>query len=132
VSTTDTAAICAAAFTPQSDFHCKAKNIYCNLLGVESPRNDVQSIFFLGYSMSGESYIFEGEKFSAQPQDLEFAQKWLPLAEKLWAEGKLKTHPECVGANGLLGCVGGMEEMRRGRVSGIKLVYRVDDTVWPS
>ncbi|KAI0457606.1 putative zinc-binding oxidoreductase ToxD [Xylaria acuta] len=132
VSTTSTAEICAAAFSPQSETRRKGDLIYCNLLGVDCPRDDVESIFFLGYSLSGESYIFEAEEFPAQPEDLEFARKWFPIAEKLWAGGKLKTHPERVGEGGLLGCLEGMEEMRQGRVSGVKLVYRVDETAWPS
>ncbi|KAI0914942.1 putative zinc-binding oxidoreductase ToxD [Ustulina deusta] len=132
VNTPSTAAICAAAFPPQSDTHREEGLIYCNLLGTDCPRDDVESVFFLGYSLSGEFYIFETEGFPAQPEDLEFARKWIPRAEKLWAEGKLKTHPEKVGQRGLLGCLEGMEEMRRGQVSGVKLVYRVDETSWPS
>ncbi|KAI0489983.1 putative zinc-binding oxidoreductase ToxD [Xylaria cf. heliscus] len=132
VNTASTAEICAAAFPPQSDTYRKGDLIYCNLLGVDCPREDVESIFFLGYSLSGESYIFEAERFPAQPEDLEFARKWIPMAEGLWAGGKLKTHPERVGEGGLLGCLDGMEEMRRGRVSGVKLVYRVDETSWTS
>ncbi|KAI1175340.1 putative zinc-binding oxidoreductase ToxD [Nemania sp. FL0916] len=133
VNTTSTAAICAAAFaSPLSDTHRREDHIYCNLLSEDCPRDDVRSIFFLGYSLSGESYIFESEEYPAQPEDLEFARKWIPLAEKLWAEGKVKTHPEKIGERGLLGCLEGMEEMRQGRVSGVKLVYRVDETPWPS
>ncbi|KAI8944970.1 putative zinc-binding oxidoreductase ToxD [Xylaria longipes] len=132
VNTTSTAKICAAAFSPQSGTHHKGDLIYCNLLGMDCPRDDVESIFFLGYSLSGESYIFEAEKFPARPEDLQFARKWFPMVEKLLAEGKLKTHPEKVGEGGLLGCLEGMEEMRQGRVSGVKLVYRVDETSWPS
>ncbi|GAW20137.1 hypothetical protein ANO14919_096340 [Xylariales sp. No.14919] len=132
VSTPSTAAICAAAFASPSDTRRKGDLIYCNLLGEDCPREDVESVFFLGYSLSGESYIFEAEEFPAQPEDLGFARKWIPIVDKLWVEGKLKNHPEKVGEGGLLGCIEGMEEMRRGRVSGVKLVYRVDETSWPS
>ncbi|KAI1816977.1 putative zinc-binding oxidoreductase ToxD [Poronia punctata] len=131
VNSTETAQICADAFADPSG-EDDGKRTYCNLLGEPCPRDDVESVFFLGYSQSGEFYIFEGEKYDARPEDQVFARKWFPLAEKLWAEGRLKTHPEEVGTKGLLGCLDGMDRMRRGQVSGVKLVYCVDDTAWPA
>ena len=124
VSTEATATICANAIGPDG-------GKYCNLLGVDCPRPDVESTFFLGYSMSGESYISEGETYEAQPEDFTFATKWYDLAERLWAEGKWQPHPQSVRSGGLLGAVDGMQEMREGRISGVKLVYRVDETTWP-
>jgi hypothetical protein len=124
VAIESSAAICAAALGPEG-------GVYCNLLGVDCPRPDVQSIFFLGYSLSGESYIFEGERYEAQPEDFIFASNFYGIAEKLWAEGRWKPHPQRTGCDGLLGVVAGMQEMRSGKVSGEKLVYRVDDTKWP-
>ncbi|KAI0432522.1 putative zinc-binding oxidoreductase ToxD [Xylaria sp. FL1042] len=129
VNLPSTASICAAAIS-RSNSHHREDRVYCNLLGEGCPRDDVSSVFFLGYSLSGESYIFETQEHPAQPKDFEFGKRWFPMAEKLWGEGKLKTHPEKVGAGGLLGCLEGMEEMRRGQVSGVKLVYRVDETSW--
>lgn len=125
VSTADSAAICAAAFGSHG-------GTYCNLLGVDCPRSDVESIYFLGYDMSGEAYIFEGHSFPANPEAFEFGRKWLKIAEELWASGKWQTHRQKVGQNGLLGVLDGMQVMRQGLVSGEKLVYRVDDTEWPS
>lgn len=98
---------------------------------MDCPRADVQSIFFLCYGISGESYIFEGETFNAQPEDFVFGAKFAPIAERLWAEGKWRPHPQRVGRDGLLGALEGMQEMREGKVSGEKLVYRVDETKWP-
>ncbi|KAI0409037.1 putative zinc-binding oxidoreductase ToxD [Xylaria palmicola] len=136
VSTTSTAAICAAAFpppaAPDAQGSSREDRIYCNLLGVDCPRDDVKSVFFLGYSLSGESYIFESETYPAQPEDFEFGKRWIKMVERLWGEGRLKTHPEKVGGRGLLGAVEGMEDMRQGRVSGVKLAYRVDETAWPT
>ena len=96
---------------------------YCNLLDVDCPREDVKSVFFLGYSLSGEEYIFEGETYPAQPQDFAFATKWYELAEKVWAHGRWKPHPQRVGVGGLRGVLDGLQEMREGKVSGEKLVY---------
>ncbi|GAP82495.1 putative zinc-binding oxidoreductase [Rosellinia necatrix] len=127
-----TAAICAAAFSPRTNPARRESRIYCNLLGVDCPRDDVESVFFLGYSLSGEAYVFEAEPHPARPEDFEFGRTWMPAAEKLWAQRRLATHPEKVGTGGLQGCIEGMEEMRRGRISGVKLVYRVEETSWPS
>lgn len=125
VNTEDSAAICATAFGPHG-------GMYCNLLGAECPRSDVESIFFLGYDMSGEEYIFEGDSCPAKPEALAFGRKWYRVAEQLWASGKWQNHRQKVGANGLLGVLDGMQMMRQGLVSGEKLVYRVDETEWPA
>ncbi|KAI1612188.1 putative zinc-binding oxidoreductase ToxD [Exophiala viscosa] len=124
VTVESSAAICADAIGPNG-------GVYCNLLGLNCPRQDVQSTFFLGYGISGESYIFEGDKYEARPEDLAFASQFLALAAKLWAEGHLKPHPKRTGPGGLLGAISGMQEMREGKVSGQKLVYRVEETRWP-
>lgn len=124
VSTPETAQICAQAFGAQG-------GQYVNLLGPECPRSDVQSTFFLGYDVSGEEYIFEGERFEAKPDALAYALAFCPIAEKLWADGKLKPHPQRVGKGGLQGVLEGLQILREGRYSGEKLVYRVEDTEWP-
>ena len=129
VATPETAAICASAFSTRTD---NGEKLYCNLLGAEIDRADVKSLFFLGYSMSGEAYIFEDEHYPAAPSDLEFAREWVGVAEKLWAEGKWKAHPQQIEKGGLGGLEAGMKEMKEGRVRGVKLVYRVDETDWPS
>ncbi|KAK5110623.1 hypothetical protein LTR62_005662 [Meristemomyces frigidus] len=125
VSVESTAAICALAFGDKG-------GLYCNLLGAECIRSDVKSEFFLGYSMSGEEYIFEGDTYPAQSEDRKFGLRWMEVAEKLWAEGKWKCHPELVNGGGLLGAIEGMRAMKNGsRPSGVKWVYRVDETEWP-
>jgi len=125
VSKTDSAAICAAALGPEG-------GIYCSLLPEKCPRSDVESIFFLGYDLSGEAYILEGDHYPANLEALAFGRKWFSVAEQLWASGKWQNHREKVGGNGLLGVLDGMQMMREGLVSGEKLVYRVDETEWPS
>ena len=70
-------------------------------------------------------------RYAGQPDKFEFGKRWMAVAEKLWAEGKWKNHPVSVREGGLLGAIEGMQRMREGKYSGEKLVYRVDDTVWP-
>jgi len=50
------------------------------------------------------------------------------VARKLLEEGKYKAHPLDVRPGGLNGVIDGMEDMRQGKVSGKKLVYRVAET----
>ncbi|KAK3110903.1 hypothetical protein LTR53_014332 [Teratosphaeriaceae sp. CCFEE 6253] len=120
------AAICSEAIGSQG-------GTYCTLLPVEISREDVKSVFFLGYDLKGESYIFEGESYPARPEMLEWSKKFTTLAEELWREGKWTPHPYEVREAGLLGAVDGMTRMREGKgPSGEKWVYRVDDTAWPT
>jgi len=106
--------------------------VFCNLLPeIDCPREDVETKTFLVYSVSGESYIYEGDTFEARPQDFEFGSKFFSVAEKLWAQGRWQPHPLRLEPGGLQGIIDGMQQMREGKVSGEKLVYRVDDTEWP-
>ncbi|KAF2099072.1 putative zinc-binding oxidoreductase ToxD [Rhizodiscina lignyota] len=125
VNTSETAAICADAFGAQG-------GQYVNLLETDCPRADVKSTFFLGYDISGEDYIFEGTKFEAKPDALAYAVGFFPIAEKLWAERKWKPHPQRLGPGGLQGVLEGLQILREGKYSGEKLVYRVEETVWPT
>jgi len=105
---------------------------YCALLDVPCPRSDVESTFFLGYSMTGEAYIFEGHHYPAAPADLEFSRKWAEAASKLWRKGLWKEHPLDLRGSGFQGVIEGMREMKKKGTSGIKLVYKVADTEWPA
>lgn len=51
-----------------------------------------------------------------------------PVMQALLDEGKIKSHPVSVGMGGLDGVLGGLEELKGGKVSGKKLVYRIADT----
>ncbi|PPJ61204.1 hypothetical protein CBER1_10283 [Cercospora berteroae] len=123
VSIESSAAICAQAFGSEG-------GIYCNLLDTVCSREDVSSVSFLGYSMTGEQYVYEGEKIQAQLEDFILGRQYMDIAEKLWAKGQLKMHPQRVGSKGLYGTLEGMQEMRDSKLSGEKLVYRIEDTPW--
>lgn len=80
------------------------------------------------YTIFDEQFEKGGHTVPAINEDFEFAKKLFGITETLLAEGKLKTHPEKVGEKGLEGALDGMEEMKAGKVSGVKLVYKVADT----
>ncbi|KAI9727308.1 MAG: hypothetical protein M1828_006927 [Chrysothrix sp. TS-e1954] len=103
--------------------------MYSALLPVaDFPRSDVKQNMTLGYTQLGEAFSFFGNEVPAKPEDFEFAKKFWTLAEKLVAEGKIKAkHPD-VRSGGLNGVFGGLDELRQGKVSGRKLVYKVGET----
>lgn len=44
------------------------------------------------------------------------------------ASSQIAVHPPRVGKGGLEGVFDGLEQLKTGKVSGVKLVYRVEDT----
>ena len=100
--------------------------LYVNLMGIPFPRDDVRNIFFLGYTASGEPFEIEGEVWPVVPEDFELCKKLFTLTEKLLESRLIKAHPVLLREGGLEGIKGGMREMKEGKVSGVKLVYRID------
>jgi hypothetical protein len=74
---------------------------------------------------------FESELYPASADYFSFGREFIDIAERLWAQGKWQSHPARAGSGGLIEVLAGMKEMKEGRVSGEKLVYRIDDTEWP-
>ena len=126
ISTEDSAKICAEALSSKPSKGAK----YGTILPVKLPgrEDEIETTFTFMYTIFNESFTKAGRETPAIPEDFEFAKKFFDLTEKLLAEGKLKTHPAKVGEKGLEGALKGMEDMKNGKVSGEKLVYRVTDT----
>jgi hypothetical protein len=125
VSTDSTAQACAEAIGTTG-------GKYVNLLGSKCPRADVESTYFLGYSVSGEDYIFEGEHYKADQEFFEHGIEFAKIAESLWKEGEFVPHPQRLEKGGLNGILeSGLQIMRDGKYSAEKLVYRVDESAWP-
>lgn len=99
---------------------------YSNILSAKVARHNVRSRATLGYTALGEAFEFGSTPIPERPQDKAFAEKFLPVAERLLAEGKIKPHRPTVGTGGLKGVLDGMQRMREGKVSGEKLVYNVE------
>ncbi|KAL9052722.1 MAG: hypothetical protein Q9162_005223 [Coniocarpon cinnabarinum] len=79
----------------------------------------------VGYTAVGEEFFFRGTVFKPSPEDFEFAKKWMALCEKLRNQGKWKMEPS-VQAGGIDGIVSGLERLKKGEVSGEKLVYQIE------
>lgn len=122
ISEDESARFCADALSTEPG--CR----YGNILQSKSPRDDVESVGTLMYTIFGEEFTFGAHKIPAVPEDFEFAKKFIAITEKLLAEGKLKPHTVKLGKDGLEGVLKGLEDMKAGKVSGNKLVYLVADT----
>jgi hypothetical protein len=96
-------------------------------MGIDFPRKDVKNWFPLGYTVMGEEFEMEGEYWAPVPEDFEFTKKFIGIVEKLLEEQLIKSHPVDLRGGGLGGILGGLEDMKQGKVSGKKAVYRVGD-----
>ncbi|KAI8931620.1 hypothetical protein NX059_011272 [Plenodomus lindquistii] len=93
------------------------------LLPVKSfGRDDVKHNFTFAYTSLGEKY---NDRFAASQEDYEFGKKFWAHAEDLINSGKVKTHPTNV-RKGLEGVPQGLNDLKDGKVSGVKLVYTVE------
>lgn len=100
---------------------------YSSLLVLDNafPREDVESVTTLAYTGFGEEFTKGVKTWAAQLDHLEFQENFWRLTGKLLAEGKIVPHPQEVREGGLEGILDGLEDLRKDRVSGVKLVYRV-------
>ncbi|KAB8291214.1 hypothetical protein EYC80_009901 [Monilinia laxa] len=121
IATPSSAQICADALSTSAD------NLYVNLVGVKMPRDDVKNIFFLGYSVTGEEYEIEGDIWPAAYEDFELGKKMFVLLEGLLENGMIRNHPLRTMNDGLARILEGMSDMKEGKVSGEKLVYRIGE-----
>ena len=112
--------ICADALSS------KGGGIYSALLRVEEfPRYDINNTCTLAHTARREPWRFRGHDMPAKPQDYEFAVKFWTLAQTLLESGSLKAQPLKVG-EGLEGVLDGLDLLMNGKVSGQKLVYRIE------
>lgn len=124
ISEGPSAQFCADALSSEEGAGCR----YGAILPVKCPREDVESTSTLMYTVFGEAFDFRGTQIPSVPDDFEFAKKFMGITEQLLAEGKLKPHAEKVGKGGLQGVLQGLEDLKTGKVSGSKLVYKVEET----
>jgi len=115
---------CAEALSSNNDQEIK----YSALLPVKFPRSDVQAGSTMAYTAFGEAYTKRGKEFPAKPDHYDQARMFWALSEKLVADGKLKAHPVTIGKGGLQGVLDGLQQMRENKISGTKLVYKIDET----
>ncbi|KAF2142056.1 uncharacterized protein K452DRAFT_298063 [Aplosporella prunicola CBS 121167] len=113
--------ICADALSSNASNN---KPAYSALLAIEMPREDIEHKYTLGYTVVGEAF-FKRKQFEASKEDYEFGKMFWALSQRLLEERKFKVHRPDVRDGGLSGVLEGLEELRQGKISGKKLVYRI-------
>lgn len=105
-----------------------AGGTYVTITLSKTSREDVTFKFTLAYTTFGEGYKSANFEIPPSEEDRISAIKFWEVAGKLLANGQVKPHPHSVGKDGLKGVSDGLQQMKEGKVSGTKLVYRVADT----
>jgi NADPH:quinone reductase-like Zn-dependent oxidoreductase len=85
-------------------------------------RKDVKAVWTLAYTALGEKY---NDKVPESQTDYEFGAKFWKASEELINSGKIRAHPTEV-RSGLDGVPQGLQDLKDGKVSGVKLVYKVE------
>jgi len=89
--------------------------------------SEVKVTHTLGYSVSGEAFRLGSKEFPARQEDYDFMVEWYKIALELLEQGKWKPHRLDVRDGGLEGIFEGLKDMEEGRVSGVKVVYRIGE-----
>jgi NADPH:quinone reductase-like Zn-dependent oxidoreductase len=101
---------------------------YAALLQVNCPRQDIGVTSTLAYTVFGETIMDGATMVPGRVKDFEFAKMWWRLCEDPLRDGKVVPHRVRLGRGGLGGVLDGLQLLRKGKISGEKLVYRVSET----
>ncbi|KAF2117007.1 chaperonin 10-like protein [Lophiotrema nucula] len=115
ISEESSAAISAAALSSKGGH-------YSALLNIKSPREDVKSSLTMAYTALGEKH---SDAFPESQEDWEYGVKFWNLSEGLINDGTIKTHPIDI-RGGLEDIPQGLADLQNGKVSGAKLVYKIE------
>lgn len=130
--TPESARTCALAMKNSDGDKDETKALYSSLLPIDpavvkgaNPRAD--SEWTLGYTAFGEEFSRMGKVFPAKPEDRAFAAEFWERSRELLAAGTVKVARTAVdqGGAGVEGILRGLDDLKEGRVSGTKLVYRL-------
>lgn len=121
ITTSESIAICCDALSSRPEVSGKS---YCGVFTVgKLPRADVRSGFAMAYTALGNSFQKWDNYYPESREDAVFAGDFLRLCSALLAEGRVIAHPTRICQGGLKGVLEGMDLMRKGKVTGVKLVY---------
>lgn len=112
---------CCEALAPPSP---ERRLRYCGLFTVGAlPRADVEAGFTMAYTALGESFQKWDNYYPGSLEDARFIGDFMKLTSRLLEGKQVQTHPAEVREGGLDGVLKGLDLLRRGDVSGVKLVY---------
>lgn len=96
--------------------------------GVAATRKNVSTDWVMMLAMFGKEVVMEGDfRRMADVRDYNFAVEWFRGAEKLLERGVLVPHQVKILPGGLHAVIGGIEELKLGKVRGEKLVCSLMD-----
>ncbi|RGP66719.1 zinc-binding oxidoreductase [Fusarium sporotrichioides] len=120
IGTAGTAQLCCDAIGT-------SRGIYSSLAPISTlPRLDVINKSTNVFTAFGEDVRFGDINIPTKTEDYKFAVKFIRLAQQLLSQGKLRNHPVSLEEGGLDAVLDGVNKLREGKVSGAKLVYKVD------
>lgn len=124
--TEDSARLCASAMSDSETGKYSAL-LFIDPGVVKKANPLVETDFTLGYTIYGEEFSRNGKTFKAKPEDREFAAMFWEKCRGLLADGKIKVANMAIdqGGKGLEGVLKGLDDLKQGKVSGTKLVYRL-------
>ena len=118
--------ICADALSTEKNPEGELPAYGTILKVTDFPRKDVKHTYSLGYTVVGETFYFrKGVEWKASKDDFEFAKKWATFNEPLLAEGKIVPHRMSLRDGGIEKVLEGVDDVRKGKVSGEKIVYTI-------
>ncbi|KAF5660666.1 zinc-binding oxidoreductase [Fusarium heterosporum] len=122
IGTKDTAKICCDAMGAQ-------EGIFASLAPIsELSRDDVVNKSNVVFTALGEPMEFGGNEIPANEVDHAFAIKFIKIVEELLSQGEFRSHPVNLQQGGLEGVLDGVDKLRKGTVSGVKLVYAISES----
>lgn len=89
------------------------------------PRDDVQYTEIVGYTALGDRVEMGPLHWPASPGDFEFMKLFMARISDLLVQGQLLPHPIDVRSGGLSTIVNDLDDLRRGRISGEKIVVPI-------
>lgn len=93
---------------------------------IADKRKAVKTEFLMQYEAFGEAIkLSDSYEQEARPDRREFACRWYECMEDLLKDGRLQHHPIKVLQNGFESVISGLDEMRKGNLSAVKLVIPI-------
>lgn len=118
--------ICFAALGRAGGRYVHLEQLDDECRAIADKRKAVKKEFVMQYQAFGAPIrLSESYELEARPDRREFSCRWYECMDDLLGEGRLRYHPIKVLQNGLDSVVSGLDEMRKGNLSGVKLVVPI-------
>ncbi|KAF5348206.1 hypothetical protein D9758_014643 [Tetrapyrgos nigripes] len=92
-----------------------------------SRKNGIETVLTLVYTMLGDAFEFP-IAYEPDPRQVEIGKRICQMVTVLLADQQIQLGPVKIIPRGLVGVAEGFEFMKRGAVTGEKIVYRIADT----